>query len=1091
MYDTVTAELIRSTPPLQGLDRERLPDLFSETFARIAAARIGLREAKDAQSEPLVEMIDTMRRLAHTNEALVAVLPEREDRTAAAFVAATAHQLAANADRQLAAARAPTRLSERTVSSDIAAMLLFMIAEAMPDATEMARVVQVEDETSIESALIVALRDLASGRLLSLADRSLPPPESVAMADGARTANAALYRLILQGIHALAQQLLYPESNLASPPSTIFERVRSLSLGRPLPLEERVRGPVSAFPGPHHLASLLVSLARDIGGVTVTHIDPPPGIDPNAWTGSMRRIAKTRPFLWRNHRRALAKGYLSPNVSAVVAFPTGAGKSALAELKINATLLEGYKVVFLAPTNALVDQTSASLRKSFPEARVRRARAYEVGIPSGEVDLPEIFVMTPEACLTLMSIDNSVFEDVGLFVFDECHLLHPTETAGDRRAIDSMLCLVSFAQSHPQSTFLLLSAMMSNADTLAGWIGELTGRPCLALDLPWKPTRQLRGSVVYKQHRISVLEQKLTTARHTSTTAHPPLAVKRELTARPLALFGLKQTWASLDTNDYALVSLLNKNITLNANRYWKPTPNAVAVTAEIAAAAAQSEVKTLAFFQSIKNAASAARQICKALGPTQIRLTQDEERWLNAAELELGDSVHLYLNLNNGLVTDQATVHHGLLLPEERRLCEALYQRTGGLKALTATSTLAQGMNLPCELVIIGEDSRFDQAKDKRRILEARELLNAAGRAGRAGQGAAGLVLVVPGKVVGIDFDAATIGNHWSTLREIFSQSDQCLEIDDPLTRVLDNIHVNVDATGEIEHYAIARLVSSAGGDGSEERLASAISATFAAYKARKGGDTSWLKERQASATQYFRSQLYDTDESSIEDQIAASLGLSVDLVRRLSIALANSQPDSAASIHDWITWFFHWLADNPDLLEKAFRQQNLAELFGHTAYYACDSEQGKTDLVLPILSRLTRLWINGRPLRELEVAFGTDEDKLKFCENARRFVLRVVPDLSYLFGLPALLQARAQATEEVQIEVSSAKAQLSQCVRIGFDSFEKVALNQVLGSTRASRCHTHQKYAQIKPNLELSQENETWDEVIARIRRVVIDHA
>ena len=576
MYDTATAKLIRSTPPLQGLDRALLPDLFSEAFARIAAARIGLREAGDAPSERLVELISTMRRLAHTNEALVTVLPNREDRAAAAFVAATAHQLAANADRQLAGISAPTQLNERTVSSDVAAMLLFMIAEAMPDAAEMARVVQAEDETAIEHALIVALKDFASGRLLSLADRPLPPPETVAMADGVRTANAALCRLILQGVHALARLLVDPKLDLASPPLAIFERVRSLSLGRSPFLEQGVHGPVSAFPGPYHLASLLVSLSRDIGGVTVTHIDPPSGIDPSTWNGSMRRIAKTRPFLWRNHRRAISKGYLAENVSAVVAFPTGAGKSALADLKINVTLLAGRKVVFLAPTNALVDQTSASLRKSFPTSSVQRKRVYDVGILSRDVDLPEILVMTPEACLTLMSIDPAVFEDVGLFVFDECHLLHPTEAAGDRRAIDSMLCLVNFAQICSQPNFLLLSAMIKNADALAGWISELTGHLCLALDQPWKPTRQIRGSVVYRQNRVDALKHKLTTARLKSTTKHPPVAVKRELTAKALALFGLKQTWASVNTKDYALVSLLNKDTTLGASKYWRPTPNSL-----------------------------------------------------------------------------------------------------------------------------------------------------------------------------------------------------------------------------------------------------------------------------------------------------------------------------------------------------------------------------------------------------------------------------------------------------------------------------------------------------------------------------------
>ena len=114
-----------------------------------------------------------------------------------------------------------------------------------------------------------------------------------------------------------------------------------------------------------------------------------------------------------------------------------------------------------------------------------------------------------------------------------------------------------------------------------------------------------------------------------------------------------------------------------------------------------------------------------------------------------MGGADHLYMKVEEGRVKTASAVHHGLLLPDERRLVESLYKRPNELKVLAATSTVAQGMNFPSELVIIGEDSRFDKVTDTKEILEAQELLNAAGRAGRAGQNATGIVLVVPGKVM------------------------------------------------------------------------------------------------------------------------------------------------------------------------------------------------------------------------------------------------------------------------------------------------------------------------------------------------------
>ena len=83
----------------------------------------------------------------------------------------------------------------------------------------------------------------------------------------------------------------------------------------------------------------------------------------------MQEIAERRPYLWQNHRQAIASGYLEPGTSAAISFPTGAGKSTLAELKIAAALLRGVKVVFLAPTLALVDQTARALARTMKSAR--------------------------------------------------------------------------------------------------------------------------------------------------------------------------------------------------------------------------------------------------------------------------------------------------------------------------------------------------------------------------------------------------------------------------------------------------------------------------------------------------------------------------------------------------------------------------------------------------------------------------------------------------------------------------------------------------------------------------------------------------
>ncbi len=1091
MYDDDTAELIRSAPALDGLDRQALPDFFAETYAQIAAARIRLRERGELGAdewEELIPLVARMRRLANVNEALVSILPEREDRRSAAFVAGTAHQMCFNADRLWEEMAPSTYLHSRAISSDIAALLLFLVAEATADAAQIRKSITADQEGPIERALVSAICNLATGSLEALIESGLPNPRYLSDVDPSDAAAAALYLDVLRTVHLLAEEILegkLPPDSLA--PINEFQRLCHLSIGR----RETIRdgwsvAPISSFPGPHHLASLLVAVSKDLSGSAVTKVPSPLDDDEGKWAASMRQIAKSRPFLWRNHLNAIKQGYLKPGTSAAVAFPTGAGKSTLAELKILSALLVGKKVIFLAPTHALVDQTAKALTKSFPNASVQGERQDEFGFTSGGDVLPEVLVMTPESCLTQMSIDGDIFQEVGLVVFDECHLLHPSASGKDRRAIDAMLCILNLAHITESSDFLLMSAMMKNADDIAQWLEGLTQRPCIPLALSWKPTRQLRGSVVYHQEEIQKLQQFVTTARGEAVTKSPSNALKRKLNVEPLALFSMKQTWATSDRNDYALVPLLNEKVQLSANKYWKLTPNSVAVSSAISVASAEAGLKTLVFFQTIKNAAAAAEDVSSLYGEVLIDLNEEESELYSAVSYELGGEAYLYVQASGGVISNVAAVHHGLLLPEERRLCESLYKRPDGLKVLAATSTVAQGMNFPSEMVIIAEDSRFDAATDRREILQAQELLNAAGRAGRAGESSTGIVLVIPGRVVGIDLKQLTIGAHWVDLREIFGESDQCLEIDDPLTAVLDRVHVASDDTGELERYAIVRLAAAGGAEEGEESLKDIIRKSYGAFLAKKREEASWIEERVEAAVAFYKKQSPETETELVQAQIASTLGLPLKLVSRLSGDLDGGGPEDRDSIPSWYWWFFKWLEQNSDLLELVCPEEALNDLFGKS-YKILQTENDKKDFALPILRRAIWRWMRGDTLSEIEKELGTDPKKLGKCLRARKLAIRIVPHFSYLFGLPSLLHERAQLDKDEPLVAPAAVTHLSRCVRLGLNSVEKIALRSITRKSNLSRRQLHDHYKVVKPHLEEAKVEESWEQTLDRVQMAV----
>ncbi|MSP92721.1 MAG: DUF3516 domain-containing protein [Myxococcales bacterium] len=83
--------------------------------------------------------------------------------------------------------------------------------------------------------------------------------------------------------------------------------------------------------------------------------------------------------------------------------------------------------------------------------------------------------------------------------------------------------------------------------------------------------------------------------------------------------------------------------------------------------------------------------------------------------------------------------VHHGGLLPRYRRTVERLGQQ-GLLPVICGTDTLGVGVNLPLRTVLLTKLCKFDG--EHARLLQVRELLQIAGRAGRMGFDTEGFVV-------------------------------------------------------------------------------------------------------------------------------------------------------------------------------------------------------------------------------------------------------------------------------------------------------------------------------------------------------------
>ena len=229
MFDAETAALIRSAPPLQGVDPELLPQELTSIYAELAGLR--LRAGQLTDDPAYVARIERLSRVAAVYEAQVDDTIDGEARRAAAFVAGTAYQVLG---RVLpAVAERSNFLSAAAIHPRAAAPLLFLIAEQSPDAREAARALgggRLDDVH--RGALLESIQDLAQERFTAIIERAeriallQPAPEDLLT----EQATQGLYGLCWAGlVHLVARLLDRPPPGLAYPlmetPQQIFDRV--------------------------------------------------------------------------------------------------------------------------------------------------------------------------------------------------------------------------------------------------------------------------------------------------------------------------------------------------------------------------------------------------------------------------------------------------------------------------------------------------------------------------------------------------------------------------------------------------------------------------------------------------------------------------------------------------------------------------------------------------------------------------------------------------------------------------------------------------------------------------------------------------
>ncbi|MCK6481719.1 MAG: DEAD/DEAH box helicase [Planctomycetes bacterium] len=359
--------------------------------------------------------------------------------------------------------------------------------------------------------------------------------------------------------------------------------------------------------------------------------------------------------------------------SVIVAAPTGAGKTLVADFAIEQALSEGKRICYTAPVKALSNQKFRDFRGTLGEDRV--------GIMTGDVTInggAPLLIMTTEVFRNTIFEDPRNLDDCHAVIFDEIHYLDDRErgTVWEESII--------FAPDHIR--IVGLSATIPNIEEVADWIRSIRSVPLEVVERHRRPV-PLRHFVYHDEAGVKTLKE----LRH----ERPRARGHGGRWQRGRGGFNRGRTHRHL-------VDYLHRHDLLPC-LYFSFSRRECGERAE----------------------ENSHRDLLTETERAELLGKFDELCTLYQLE-ETDASRQLRRLCGRGIL-----YHHAGLLPVHKEIVERLFT-TGLVKLLFTTETFALGVNMPARTVCFASLKKFDGVRLDWML--AREYGQMAGRAGRQG---------------------------------------------------------------------------------------------------------------------------------------------------------------------------------------------------------------------------------------------------------------------------------------------------------------------------------------------------------------------
>lgn len=412
----------------------------------------------------------------------------------------------------------------------------------------------------------------------------------------------------------------------------------------------------------------------------------------------LSRLVDDSPVLLPPQYEAITEhGVLSQDRNLLVTLPTGTGKTLLGELALLSSLgRESGLACYIAPYVALGRQVAEKISRHTPDdVRVHRLfGGYREPDPLDPENRIEVLVATPERFDALLRLRGDLLPLIRCVVFDEAHMIGNGQR-GVR--LEGMLTRLKLAASRKEQVprFVLLSAVLSNADILAHWLNIA---PENVIRGTWRPSakRMLRWTEdgMLRLHAGDDPLRKL-----------PSQVLGETRLPWPNVGFYLASHFGGIKRQEPRALD----NVALLAEFQYEQYEQPVLCICSTRAKTRQLAAQIAERFQSFEPLPQPVKTVTDLIGKK-----------------------YPYLRpLNESL--QRGVAYHNSSLPHEIREGIERAVEARELKVVAATTTLAEGVDLPFRVTILADWLTFDG--EKSRPMENLLFKNIAGRCGRAGQ--------------------------------------------------------------------------------------------------------------------------------------------------------------------------------------------------------------------------------------------------------------------------------------------------------------------------------------------------------------------